>query len=65
MTALAAIETTYAGCRFRSRLEARWAVALDNRIATLLERLDPPSQERVVGWLFDRYRRPVETQEKT
>jgi hypothetical protein len=24
-----AIETTYAGCRFRSRLEARWAVFLD------------------------------------
>lgn len=24
-----AIETTYRGCRFRSRLEARWAVALD------------------------------------
>lgn len=25
-----AIETEYAGCRFRSRLEARWAVAFDN-----------------------------------
>ena len=25
----AAIETRYAGCRFRSRLEARWAVFLD------------------------------------
>lgn len=25
-----AIETTYAGCRFRSRLEARWAVLLDH-----------------------------------
>jgi hypothetical protein len=25
-----AIETSYAGCRFRSRLEARWAVALDH-----------------------------------
>jgi hypothetical protein len=23
------IETEYAGCRFRSRLEARWAVVLD------------------------------------
>ena len=30
MTApIQAIETRYAGCRFRSRLEARWAVALD------------------------------------
>jgi hypothetical protein len=27
--AVNAIETAYAGCRFRSRLEARWAVALD------------------------------------
>lgn len=26
---IAAIETRYAGCRFRSRLEARWAVAFD------------------------------------
>src|SRR5262245_5590747 len=25
-----AIETLYAGCRFRSRLEARWAVAFDH-----------------------------------
>lgn len=29
MSALTAIETTYAGCRFRSRLEARWAVFFD------------------------------------
>lgn len=27
---IAPIETRYAGCRFRSRLEARWAVALDH-----------------------------------
>lgn len=27
---LKAIETRYAGCRFRSRLEARWAVFFDN-----------------------------------
>lgn len=27
---IAAIETRYAGCRFRSRLEARWAVAFDH-----------------------------------
>lgn len=26
MTSLAAIQTEYAGCRFRSRLEARWAI---------------------------------------
>lgn len=30
MTTLAAIETSYAGCRFRSRLEARWAVFFDH-----------------------------------
>lgn len=29
VTAINAIETTYAGCRFRSRLEARWAVFFD------------------------------------
>lgn len=29
MTSIKAIETRYAGCRFRSRLEARWAVFLD------------------------------------
>jgi hypothetical protein len=29
MTDLKAIETRYAGCRFRSRLEARWAVFFD------------------------------------
>jgi hypothetical protein len=30
MTTIEAIETTYAGCRFRSRLEARWAVLFDH-----------------------------------
>jgi hypothetical protein len=29
MTPIKAIETRYAGCRFRSRLEARWAVFFD------------------------------------
>lgn len=29
MTTIEAIETEYAGCRFRSRLEARWAVFFD------------------------------------
>lgn len=29
MQGIKAIETTYAGCRFRSRLEARWAVLFD------------------------------------
>lgn len=30
MTEIRAIETSYAGCRFRSRLEARWAVFFDH-----------------------------------
>lgn len=30
MSRIKAIETHYAGCRFRSRLEARWAVAFDH-----------------------------------
>lgn len=30
MTTIKAIQTRYAGCHFRSRLEARWAVALDH-----------------------------------
>lgn len=30
MTTIAPIETVYAGCRFRSRLEARWAVFFDS-----------------------------------
>lgn len=30
MKTLKAIETSYAGCRFRSRLEARWAVFFDS-----------------------------------
>lgn len=30
MTDIKAIETNYAGCRFRSRLEARWAVFFDH-----------------------------------
>lgn len=30
MTTIKAIETEYAGCRFRSRLEARWAVFFDH-----------------------------------
>lgn len=30
MTAVQAIETQYAGCRFRSRLEARWGVFFDH-----------------------------------
>lgn len=48
MTTIAAIETTYAGHRFRSRLEARWAVFFDHmRVPWLYE----PE-----GFAFDDYR---------
>lgn len=40
-----AIETFYAGCRFRSRLEARWAVFFD--------RLGLPWQYEPQGWVID------------
>lgn len=36
-----AIETSYAGCRFRSRLEARWAVFFDNCDPPLLWEYEP------------------------
>lgn len=40
-----AIETTYAGCRFRSRLEARWAVFMDT--------MHIPWQYEAEGFLLD------------
>ncbi len=40
-----AIETRFAGCRFRSRLEARWAVFFDH--------CDIPWQYEVEGWRLD------------
>ena len=45
-TRVPAIETEYAGCRFRSRLEARWAVVLD----TLGIRWEYEAQGYEVGW---------------
>ena len=42
-----AIETRYAGCRFRSRLEARWAVFFDHS--------GIPWQYEVEGWQLDTY----------
>lgn len=40
--AITAIETEYAGCRFRSRTEARWAV--------LMDRLNIPWEYEPQGW---------------
>jgi hypothetical protein len=45
-----AIDTTYAGCRFRSRLEARWAVFFDT--------LGVRWQYEPQGYLVGRKRRP-------
>ena len=48
MTAIKAIETRYAGCRFRSRLEARWAVFFD---ALGIEwQYEPEGFELPSGW---------------
>jgi hypothetical protein len=30
------------------------------RIAETLEKLNPDAQDRIAGWVFDRYRRPAE-----
>lgn len=30
------------------------------RIVAALDKLDPNAQDRAVGWLFDRYRKPAE-----
>jgi hypothetical protein len=43
-----AIETRYAGCRFRSRLEARWAVFLDH--LGLPWKYEPEGFETPAGW---------------
>lgn len=49
---IAAIETRYAGCRFRSRLEARWAVFFD-RLGITWEY--EPQGHMVGAWLGDDY----------
>jgi hypothetical protein len=56
MTVIKARETEYAGCRFRSRLEARWAVFMDT--AGLGWDYEPEglvirSRNRVLRWLPD------------
>lgn len=56
-----AIETTYKGYRFRSRLEARWAVFFDALEIPWqyepegFEKADPDNEERVVRYLPDFY----------
>jgi hypothetical protein len=42
--------------------DATAELAALRRIVTTLERLDEQAQDRVVGWLFDRYRRPPHEQ---
>lgn len=48
-----AIETEYAGCRFRSRLEARWAVVFDHLLIPW--QYEPQGFERVWGGENVRY----------
>jgi hypothetical protein len=43
-----AIETNYAGCRFRSRLEARWAVFFD--VLQIKWQYEPEGFETEFGW---------------
>lgn len=50
MTALAPIPTRYAGCHFRSRLEARWAVFFD--ALQIAWRYEP---EGFIGWYGEAY----------
>jgi hypothetical protein len=51
---IAAIETRYGGCRFRSRLEARWAVFFDD--------LGIPWEYESQGWDLDRLVRRAKAQ---
>lgn len=51
---IAAIETRYAGCLFRSRLEARWAVFLD-RLSIAWE-YEPEGFETASGWYLPDFR---------
>lgn len=46
--AMKAIETRYAGCRFRSRLEARWAILLDH--LEIGWKYEPEGFETPAGW---------------
>lgn len=48
MTTIKAIETRYAGCRFRSRLEARWAVFFD--ALGIRWEYEPEGFELSAGW---------------
>lgn len=34
-------------------------LAAMRRIAAVLDKLDPQAQDRVVSWMWDRYRQPV------
>lgn len=59
-----AIETKYAGCRFRSRLEARWAVVFDHLGLEWQyepEGFERPGPEGVIRYLPDFYLPATET----
>lgn len=48
------IETQYAGCRFRSRIEARWAVYLD--IVGVKWEYEPEGFKTPAGWYLPDFR---------
>lgn len=51
------VVTIYAGCRFRSRLEARWAVALDT--LGIEWQYEPEGFETAAGWYLPDFRLPL------
>lgn len=57
MTRIKAIETRYAGHRFRSRLEARWAVFFDS--LGVEWRYEPEGFETSAGWYLPDFYLPV------
>lgn len=57
MTQIKAIETHYAGCRFRSRLEARWAVFFDH--LGIEWRYEPEGFETPAGWYLPDFYLPA------
>lgn len=56
MSQIKAIETRYAGCRFRSRLEARWAIFFD-RLDVEWE-YEPEGFETSAGWYLPDFHLP-------
>jgi hypothetical protein len=54
VTGISAISTRYAGCHFRSRLEARWAIFFDS--LDIKWEYEPEGFETSVGWYLPDFR---------